>query len=122
MSFSSAGIRADAGRQHQAGAFAGSSKLAHALTKATTLGISLLLVALWLALDDETAALKILLVYHMLPPDHLAFGPLGGVSPLSPTSQKRAPFHSKDQAGDSKQGLAKHPGPPLFRLAAPPRP
>jgi multicomponent Na+:H+ antiporter subunit G len=35
---------------------------AHALTKATTWGISLLLIALWLALDDETAALKILLV------------------------------------------------------------
>ena len=76
MSFSSAGIRADAGRQHKAGAFAGSSKLAHALTKATTLGISLLLVALWLALDDETAALKILLVYHMLPPDTLLLGRL----------------------------------------------
>lgn len=35
---------------------------AHALTKATTLGISLLLVALWVVLDDDISGLKILLV------------------------------------------------------------
>jgi len=35
---------------------------AHALTKATTLGISLLLVALWVILEDDISGLKILLV------------------------------------------------------------
>lgn len=35
---------------------------AHALTKATTLGISLMLVALWIFLEDEISGLKILLV------------------------------------------------------------
>jgi multicomponent Na+:H+ antiporter subunit G len=34
----------------------------HALTKATTFGVSLLLVALWIALGDDIAGLKILLV------------------------------------------------------------
>lgn len=35
---------------------------AHALTKATTLGISLLLIALWAILEDDISGLKILLV------------------------------------------------------------
>ncbi len=35
---------------------------AHALTKATTFGTSLLLIALWVSLGDEVAGLKILLV------------------------------------------------------------
>jgi len=35
---------------------------AHALTKATTLGISLLLVALWIVLEDDISGLKILLI------------------------------------------------------------
>ncbi len=35
---------------------------AHALTKATTLGISLLLVALWVVLEDDISGIKILLV------------------------------------------------------------
>lgn len=35
---------------------------AHALTKATTLGISLLLVALWIFLEDDISGLKILLI------------------------------------------------------------
>lgn len=35
---------------------------AHALTKATTFGSSLLLIALWISLGDEVAGLKILLV------------------------------------------------------------
>lgn len=35
---------------------------AHALTKATTFGVTLLLIALWITLDDDVAGLKILLV------------------------------------------------------------
>lgn len=35
---------------------------AHALSKASTLGICLLLGALWVAMDDEIAGLKILLI------------------------------------------------------------
>ncbi len=35
---------------------------AHALTKATTFGSSLLLIALWISLREEVAGLKILLV------------------------------------------------------------
>ncbi len=35
---------------------------AHALTKATTFGSSLLLIALWIGLEDEIAGLKIMLI------------------------------------------------------------
>lgn len=35
---------------------------AHALTKASTMGICLMLLALWIALDDDVSGLKILLV------------------------------------------------------------
>ena len=42
--------------------FAGPLSRAHALSKASTLGICLLLGALWISLDDEIAGLKILLV------------------------------------------------------------
>lgn len=42
--------------------FAGPLNRAHALSKASTLGICLLLGALWVSLDDEIAGLKILLV------------------------------------------------------------
>lgn len=35
---------------------------AHALTKATSFGVTLLLAALWISLDDDVAGLKILLV------------------------------------------------------------
>jgi multicomponent Na+:H+ antiporter subunit G len=39
---------------------------AHALAKATTFGICLMLVALWIALEDEIAGLKLLLVIAFL--------------------------------------------------------
>ena len=39
---------------------------AHALAKATTFGICLMLVGLWIALDDAVAGLKILLVISFL--------------------------------------------------------
>lgn len=42
--------------------FTGPLNRAHALSKASTLGICLLLGALWVSLNDEIAGLKILLV------------------------------------------------------------
>lgn len=39
---------------------------AHALAKATTFGICLLLLALWVALDEEIAGLKLFLVIAFL--------------------------------------------------------
>jgi multicomponent Na+:H+ antiporter subunit G len=39
---------------------------AHALAKATTFGICLMLVALWISLDNEIAGLKVLLVITFL--------------------------------------------------------
>jgi multicomponent Na+:H+ antiporter subunit G len=77
---------------------------AHALTKATTLGIALLLVALWIFLEDDISGLKILLIIIFC----LLTTPLSGHMVASLYYRQ---LHKKDDLADDSAGSPGSPDP-----------